>query len=104
MRTMAVTLTALSPQEVVVLAVALAGLVPVLIYARSVSRWLLAAYGFLLVGALMTNLENLLWPTTLNLIEHSVGNLGVGVAFAVLAYVHRRRIHGTVSEIPTREA
>ena len=51
----------------------------------------------------MTNLENLFWPTTLNFVEHGVGNLGAGIAFAILAYVHRRRINGAISGIPSGE-
>lgn len=56
---------------------------------------MLLPYGFLLLGAIRTNVENLLFHDVLNFIEHSVGNLGAGIAMAVLAYVHRHRIRET---------
>ena len=89
---MVIDITALDPQELVVLLVALGGLIPLFAYRRRLSRWLSLPYGFLLVGALATNLENLRWHETLNFIEHSVGNMGAGLAFLLLAIVYRRRI------------
>ncbi len=87
---MAIDFAALNPQELIVLLVALAGLVPVLTYRRAIPRWVLAPYAFLLIGAVMTNVENLLWHDLLNYIEHSIGNLGAGLAMAVASYVGSR--------------
>lgn len=89
---MAIDITPLNPQEIVVLLVALGGVVPILLYTHRISRIYLLAYGFLLVGALMTNLENLAFHDPLNFIEHSVGNMGAGLAFALIAYVERKRL------------
>lgn len=88
---MPVDLGALNPQELVVLLIAAGGLVPVFLYHRRLSLWLFLPYGFLVLGALFTNLENLFWHGGLNLLEHSVANLGAGIAFAVLAYKHTQR-------------
>lgn len=83
-------LTALNPQELVILLIAIAGLVPIIVAGRSVSTWLILAYGFLLLGAFATNLENLFWHDPINFLEHSVGNLGAGLAVAVFAWSHYR--------------
>ena len=85
-------LAVLNPQELVVLIIALGGLIPLVLYFRQTSRWFVLAYGFLLVGAITTNVENLLWHDVFNFIEHSIGNMGAGVAFAIAAYAHRRKL------------
>jgi hypothetical protein len=79
----------------VILVVAVVGLVPVALYRERTPNWFLLAYGFLLVAAFATNFEDLLLPDLLNLVEHYVGNLGAGVAFAAAAYLYRKnRIEG----------
>lgn len=82
----------MDPQSLVILIVALVGLVPVLMYYQETPKWFVVAYGFLLVAAFTTNFENVLLPELLGFLEHSVGNLGAGVAFAVAAYVYRRDV------------
>lgn len=82
-------LSSLQPQEVVILIVATGGLIPILMYHRWATHWVLIAYGFLLIGAIATNIENLFWHDQINRIEHFVGNLGAGVAFAMVAYAYR---------------
>lgn len=81
---------AFEPAELVVLVVALVGLLPILTYYREETRWLTFAYGFLLIGAVATNLEAVVLPGVVNLGEHVLGVMGAGVAFAVAAYMHRR--------------
>lgn len=75
----------------VILVVAVIGLVPVVLYRERTANWFLYAYGFLFVAAFATNFESLLLPDLLNYTEHYVGNLGAGLAFAVAAYVYRKR-------------
>jgi len=87
--------TALNPPELVILLVGLVGFILVAIYYKTLSNWLVIAYGFLLISAIMTNIENLFWYEVFNFIEHSVGNIGAGVTFAVAAYVHRQRIRSS---------
>ena len=82
----------LDPAELVILVVGLASLIPVAMYYRDVPTWCVVAYGCLLIGAVTTNLEHLLWPGRLHLIEHSIGYFGAGVASGVGAYIHRRRV------------
>jgi len=77
-------------QAFVVLIVAVIALVPVILYYEQTSKWFVAAYGFLLVGAFTTNFENLFLPDILNFTEHLVGNMGAGIAFAVAAYMYRQ--------------
>lgn len=96
---------ALDPSELVVLLVGLGGLIPVALYARDLPRWVIVAYGFLLLGAITTNVEHLLWHDAVNAVEHGVGNLGAGIAFAVIAYRHWGRIRDsavddTSTEVP----
>ncbi|WP_136688469.1 hypothetical protein [Halorhabdus amylolytica] len=78
-------------QAFVVLIIAVVGLAPVLLYRTKTSRWFLFAYAFLFVAAFTTNFENVLLPEVLNLVEHIVGNMGTGIAFAVAAYMYRRQ-------------
>ena len=85
----------LNPQEVTVLLIAVGGIFPVLIFYRYASRLQLLAYGFFLLGAITTNIENLFWYDWFNLLEHSIANLGVGVTFAAIAYLNYKRINET---------
>lgn len=85
-----------NPQELVVLIVAIGGLIPVYLYYQRSTRWLLGAYAFLLIGAFTTNVENVFWYDGFNLVEHSIGNLGAGIAFAAAAYAHRCRLLAAV--------
>ncbi|WP_251329028.1 hypothetical protein [Haloplanus pelagicus] len=78
-------------QSLVVLIIAVVGLVPVGLYYRKIPPWFVVAYGFLFVAAFATNFENVFLPTAMNLIEHFVGNLGAGIAFAVAAYAYRQK-------------
>ncbi|AZH23892.1 hypothetical protein [Haloplanus aerogenes] len=78
-------------QSLVVLIVAVVGLIPVVLYYQKTPRWFVAAYGFLFVAAFATNFEDLFLPTALNLVEHFIGNLGAGIAFAVAAYAYRKK-------------
>ena len=93
-------LSALNPPELVILFIALAGLIPVAFYFKQLSNWIVIAYGFLLIGAITTNVENLFWHDVFNFIEHSIGNLGAGVAFGIIAYLHRKRIRASTKRGP----
>ncbi|WP_380676265.1 hypothetical protein [Salinigranum sp. GCM10025319] len=96
-------IAALNPPELVVLLVGLGGLIPVALYARDLPRWVIAAYGFLLFGAIATNVEHVLWYDAVNAVEHGVGNLGAGIAFALIAYRHGRRIRDTADDDASTE-
>jgi len=91
-------LTVFDPQELVVLLVALGGVFPLAVFYRERTRLLVLVYAFLLVGAVSTNLEALVFPDALNLVEHGVGYLGVGLALALFATRERGRIRRTVDE------
>lgn len=75
----------------VILIMAVIGLGPVIYYFERTPIWFTAAYAFLFVAAFATNFEDLFLPDVLNLMEHYVGNLGAGVAFAVAAYTYRKQ-------------
>jgi hypothetical protein len=79
------------PQAFVVLVVAVIGAIPVALYYEKTPKWFLVPYGFLLIAAFATNFENVFLPDTLNFIEHLVGNMGAGIAFALAAYMYRQR-------------
>lgn len=89
-----------TPQELVVLLVAVGGVVPVVVYRRKVSTWVLLPYAFLFLGAVLTNAEHILWHEQLNYVEHSVGNMGAGLAMLVAAYLGRRRLGAPDDENP----
>lgn len=92
---MASFLGGLDPQSSVILAVAIIGAVPVILYRDTTYRWFLYAYCCLFVAAFATNFEYIFLPTVLNVTEHVVGNLGAGVLFALAAYKYRtERITG----------
>jgi hypothetical protein len=88
---MPIDLAALDPPELVVLLVAIGGLIPVALYHRDLPKWLVVAYGFLLIGAVSTNAEHLLWAEALNIVEHGIGYLGAAVAVALGGYSHGKR-------------
>ena len=79
------------PQTFIVLVIALVGLIPVIIYRNKTSQWFILCYGCLFIGAMATNFENVVFGTLLNFVEHIFGNMGAGIAFAVAAYMYRRR-------------
>jgi hypothetical protein len=79
------------PQSFVVLIVAIPGLIPAVLYRERTPTWFLAPYAFLFVAAFATNFENAFLPDVLNFTEHLVGNMGAGIAFALAAYLHRKR-------------
>jgi hypothetical protein len=79
------------PQAFVVLIVAVVGTIPVALHYKRTPNWFLVPYGFLFVAAFATNFENVFLPDTLNFIEHLVGNMGAGIAFALAAYIYRQR-------------
>ena len=89
---MAIDLTTLTPQELVVLLIAIGGFVPIIVYRARVSRWVVLPYVFLALGAVLTNVEHLIWHDMLNLLEHSIANLGAGVAVAMLGYLGHRGV------------
>lgn len=97
-------ISASNPQELVVLAVALAGLIPVVFYRHRLQPLHLAVYIFLLVGAVATNVENVLWHDTANFVEHSVGNMGAGLAFLALAVLQRQRMQRSSEDEPGEDA
>jgi hypothetical protein len=98
------TILGFGAESFVVLIMAVIGLGPVLYYFEKTPIWFTAAYGFLFVAAFATSVEELFLPDVLNLIEHYVGNLGAGVAFAIAAYTYRKQ-HITAEEAvePTGE-
>ena len=85
-------LSALDPKELVLIAIALMGLVPVLLAYRDRSKWFVAGYVLLVVGAIATNVEALVLGDVLNVVEHGAGLLGSAVAFLVAAYLRRRNV------------
>jgi asparagine N-glycosylation enzyme membrane subunit Stt3 len=84
--------SALDPASAVLMAIALVGLVPVLIHGRAESRLFVVAYGCLAVAAFATNLENLFLGTVLNYAEHFVGLGGSGLVVFLAAYRRYRRV------------
>lgn len=78
-------------QSFVVLIVAVVALVPVVLYYQETFNWFIVAYAFLFVAAFATNFENVFLPEIMNLVEHSLGNLAAGFAFAIAAYLYRKR-------------
>lgn len=85
-------LSALDPIEIAALLVVLCGIVPLTVHYRRRSKWFVLAYGFIVVGAVATNLEALFLEEFFNIVEHGVGLMGAGVAFAAAAYVRRRNV------------
>ena len=85
-------LSTLDPHKAVLPAIALVGLVPVVLQYRSRSKWFVVGYALLIVATLVTNLENLFLGTVLNYSEHYLGLMGSGIAFFAAAYVRRQRV------------
>ncbi len=83
---------ALGPLEVTVLVVAIIGAVPIAFHYRKRSKYFVAAYALIFVGAMSTNVENLILGDTFNLLEHSVGLMGASIAFAAAAYLRRQNV------------
>lgn len=99
------TIFGIGPPTLVILIVAIVAAVPVVLYYDKTYRWFVYAYGFLFVAAFATNFENLFLPDVLNLVEHTVGNLGAAIAFAVAAYKYRtEHITGRADETLAEEA
>lgn len=84
------TIFGLDPSSSVILAVAVIGIVPVVLYYKKTYRWFVYAYACMVVAAFATNFESLFLPNVLNLTEHVVGNLGTGIALALAAYLYRK--------------
>lgn len=84
-----VSLGALEPGEIVVLTVALVGLVPVMLRYSDDAKWFVVGYCCLVVGAIATNVEALFLGDLFNFVEHGVGLLGSGLAFAYAIYERR---------------
>lgn len=82
----------MDPQSLVILIVAVVGLVPVVMYYEETPKWFVIAYGFLFFAAFATNFEDVILPEVLGFLEHFIGNLGAGIAFAVAAYLYRRDV------------
>lgn len=78
-------------QTAVVLIVAVVAAVPVILYYEQTYKWFAVGYACLFVAAFATTFESLVLPTVLNVTEHTVGNLGAAVAFAVAAYTYRQQ-------------
>ncbi|WP_049926979.1 hypothetical protein [Halopiger goleimassiliensis] len=89
---MALALSALEPGELILLTIAVVGLVPVLLGYKPEAKWFAVGYGCIVVGTLATNLEALAFNTAFNFLEHSVGLMGVGIAFAYATYHRRQRL------------
>jgi hypothetical protein len=89
---MASELGALDPKELVLVAIALLGLIPVLKLNTDRAKLFTGGYLLLCVGAVATNLEALVLGDVLNGVEHVGGLLGSGVVFLAAAYVHRQSI------------
>ncbi|WP_225935303.1 hypothetical protein [Halobaculum magnesiiphilum] len=89
---MVLDLGALDAKELVLVAVAIAGLVPVLTQRTDGSRLFTVGYVLLCFGAVATNAEHLLLGEVLGLLEHVVGIGAAGVVFLVAARSRRRRI------------
>lgn len=90
---MVITFETMNPEELVALLVAIGGVIPIIVYRRRLSRWLLIPYGFLLLGVIMTNVEHLIWEGQLNYLEHGIGNLGAGIGLVVFAYIGYIRLN-----------
>lgn len=91
---MTTVLGSIGAQTFVVLMIAVIGVVPVVLYRHETPTMFLVPYAFLAVAAFATNVENLVLPDALNLVEHFVGNLGAGLSFAAAAYLYRRQAVG----------
>lgn len=90
-------------QAFVVLIVAIIGLIPVSLYHENVSQWFIIAFAFLFFAAFATNFENVFLPEVMNFSEHLFGNMGAGIAFAVVAYKYRQQSIGAAGSTQAAE-
>lgn len=97
---MALELSALEPGELVLVTIALVGLIPVALRYTDDAKWFTVGYCCLVVGAIATNLEALFLGDLLNLVEHGVGLMGSGIAFAYATYDRRQRLRDQAAEAP----
>jgi hypothetical protein len=89
---MASELSALDPKELVLVAIALLGLIPVLKLNTDRAKLFTVGYLLLCLGAVATNVEALVLGDVLNGVEHIGGLLGSGVVFLAAAYLRRQHI------------
>lgn len=82
----------LDPSEAVLPIVALIGLVPVAAQYREQSKWFVVGYLLLVVATVSTNVEALFLGTVLNVVEHSLGLMGSGLAFLAAGYLRRKQV------------
>ncbi|AEH35327.1 hypothetical protein [Halopiger xanaduensis] len=87
---MASGLSALEPGELILLIVSVVGLAPILLRYTSEAKWFAVGYGCIVAGLIATNAEGIALGGVFNGIEHSVGIMGSGIAFAYAVY-HRRQ-------------
>lgn len=73
--------------ELMVIVVGMAGLVPVLLQDNEDTRWFTAGYVCLVVGAVASNVEAFFLGGFFNFVEHGVGVAAAGVAFCFAAYL-----------------
>jgi hypothetical protein len=85
-------LSALDPDELVLIAIAILGLIPVLKLNTARSKLFTGGYLLLCLAALVTNLEALILADVMNGVEHTVGLFGSGLVFLAAAYVRRRSL------------
>lgn len=85
-------LSVLDPKEVALVVVAVAGLVLVMRHYREQSKWFVAGYLLLVVGAVTTNLEAFALGVVFDFTEHAAGLLGSAAAFAGAAYLRRKNV------------
>jgi hypothetical protein len=79
------------------LTVALVGVIPVALRYSDEAKWFTVGYCCLVIGAIATNAEALFLGDLLNFVEHGVGLLGSGLAFAYAAYERRESLLGAGS-------
>lgn len=89
---MALDLAALDAKELVLVLVALLGLIPVVTQRTEGARLFTLGYLLLFFGAVATNLEAIVLPDVLGLLEHVVGIGAAGVLFCYAAYRRRQLI------------
>ena len=85
-------LSVLDPKELVLVAIAILGLIPVLKLSTARSKLFTGGYLLLCTAAVVTNLEAFVLGDILNGVEHAVGLFGSGLVFFVAAYLRRRRL------------
>ncbi|MFC7068943.1 hypothetical protein [Halobaculum lipolyticum] len=89
---MVLDLGALDAKELVLVAVAVAGLIPAITQRTEGARLFSLGYVLLVFGAVATNLEHVMLGEVLGLLEHVVGIGAAGVVFFLAAYSRRKRI------------